>query len=97
MEPGVEIVCMVDDDERRHGERLWGYEIVSRERALELNLDAVIISANSIEDRLWENAAAFREAGVATIRLYGGEDRTAAAPEPPSGDGRRSKAMEAAC
>ena len=71
MEPGVEIVCVIDDDARRHGDRLWGYEIVSRERALGLGLDAVVISANSIEDRLWARAEVFRDAGVSVMRLYG--------------------------
>lgn len=71
MEPGVEIVCVIDDDARRHGDRMWGYEIVSRERAIGLGLDAVVISANSIEDRLWERAGVFRDAGVPVMRLYG--------------------------
>ncbi len=71
MEPGVEIVCLIDDDSRRHGDRLWGYEIVSREDALGRELDAVIISANSIEDLLWERAGVFRERGVVVTRLYG--------------------------
>lgn len=70
MEPSVEIMCIIDDDTRRHGQRMWGYEIVSRERALDLDLDAVVISANSIEDRLWENADLFRQQGITTLRLY---------------------------
>lgn len=70
MEPSVEIVCIIDDDTRRHGQRMWGYEIVSRERAIELDLHAVVISANSIEDRLWENADQFRQQGITTLRLY---------------------------
>lgn len=71
MEPGVEIVCVIDDDSRRLGERMWGFPIVSPERALDLDLDAVVISANSIEDLLWERAALLRGQGIAVIRLYG--------------------------
>ena len=71
MEPGVEIVCLIDDDARRHGQRMWGYEIVSREAALAKGLDAVVLSANSIEDLLWERSGVFREAGVTVSRLYG--------------------------
>lgn len=70
MEPGVEIVCIIDDDTRRHGDTMWGYKIVSPERALTLDLDAVIISANSIEDTLWERAAPMRERGIDTLRIY---------------------------
>ena len=72
MEPNAEIICIIDDDTRRHGEHLWGYTIVSREQALEMNLDAVILSANSIEDQLWKNASVFRDRGIPTYRLYGG-------------------------
>ncbi len=71
MEPGVEIVCVIDDDSRRHGDRMWGFPIVSLDQALSLDLDAVVISANSIEDRLWERAALIRERGISVIRLYG--------------------------
>ena len=79
LEPGVEIVCVIDDDARRHGDRMWGYEIVSCERAIELELDAVVISANSIEDRLWDNCEVFRKRGIDTLRLYGTSDRKAMA------------------
>lgn len=92
MEPDVEIICLIDDDARRHGERLWGYEIVSREHALELGLDAVVISANSIEEQLWERASVFREAGVATLRLYGRSGSTPASPNTLHRD-----ALEATC
>lgn len=72
MEPNTEIVCIIDDDTRRHGQRLWGYEIVSREQALDMNLDAIILSANSIENQLWQNASVFRDRGVPTYQLYSG-------------------------
>ncbi len=70
MEPGVEIVCIIDDDARRHGDKMGGYPIVSCEQAQELDLDAVVISADSIEDILWERCDVFRVQGIATFRLY---------------------------
>ncbi|MHA7812648.1 MAG: hypothetical protein ACX94C_04555 [Phycisphaerales bacterium] len=70
MEPPIEICCIIDDDARRYGQHLWGFEITSPERALEMDLDAVVISANSIEDVLWERASVFRERGIATICVY---------------------------
>ena len=36
-------------------------------------VDAVILSGDSVEDRLWANAAPLRAAGLAVVRLYGGE------------------------
>lgn len=83
MQAPVEICCIIDDDARRHGERLWGFEIVSPQRAIELGLDAVVLSANSVEDRLWERASGLREQGIETVRVYG-SDATVGA-----GGGRR--------
>lgn len=74
--PGVSILGIIDDDASRHGERLWGFEVVSMEWAMRLagasprKLDAVILSANAFEPALWERSAALREAGVEVIRLY---------------------------
>ena len=79
MEPPVEICCIIDDDARRHGDRLWGFEIVSPERALAMDLDAVVLSANSIEPLLWERAAVFRERGIVTMRVHGATDTLAEA------------------
>lgn len=94
MQPRVEIVCIIDDNASLHGTKLWGFPIVSLEAAAALRPDAVIISANSIEEKLWANAAPLREAGIPVIRLYGGDDdsgassaagsRTAAATASPS-------------
>ncbi len=70
MEPAVNIVCIIDDDTRRQGQRLWGYEIVSLQSALDLDLDAVVLSANSIEDTLWARAEPLRNKGIKTIPLY---------------------------
>lgn len=72
LDPGVELACIIDDDARRHGETMWGFPIVSVDTALTLGLDAVVISANSIEDLLWERAARLRESGIVVMRLYGG-------------------------
>lgn len=78
MDPGVEIVGIIDDDHRRHGQRLWGFPIISPAAALELKPDAIILSANSFEDQLWEKTAAHRAAGIRVARLYGGAEPAAA-------------------
>lgn len=71
MEPPVEVACIIDDDARRHGHRLWGYPIVGRAAAVSMGVRAVVLSANSMEDVLWERSAELRAAGVAVVRLYG--------------------------
>lgn len=70
-EPQLDIVGIIDDDPRRHGQRLWGYPIISPAHALELKPDAIILSANSVEDLLWERTAPHRAAGICVTRLYG--------------------------
>ncbi len=70
MEPRVEIVCIIDDSPAVQGGCLWGYPIVSRERAIELGVQAIVLSANSMEDRLWANSEVFRRAGIDVVRLY---------------------------
>lgn len=70
MSPPVEIVCIIDDDTSRHGGRLWGFPIVSREQALAMGVEAVILSANAFEPALVANAEVFGRAGVRVVRLY---------------------------
>lgn len=70
MEPEIEIACIIDDDARRHGERLWGYPITGLDGAASMNIDAVILSANSIESVLYDNTEPLRQRGIDVIRLY---------------------------
>lgn len=76
MSPPVEIACIIDDDPARQGRRLWGYRIASRDEAIELGVDAVILSANAHEPKLWANRAEFETAGVDVVRLYEDIDET---------------------
>lgn len=79
MQPRVEIACIIDDNASLHGSKLWGFPIVSLDQAAAMRPDAVVISANSIEDKLWANARPLRDAGIPVIRLYGKEDAPAPA------------------
>lgn len=74
MSPAVPIVCIIDDALGGKGESLWGFPIVTRERAMEMGVDAVILSANSHEDGLWRASAPMRDRGVRVVRLYSGAD-----------------------
>jgi hypothetical protein len=78
METDVEITAIIDDDARRHGTRLWGFPIISPDDPLTMNLDAIMLSANSVEDLLWERTARHRSAGIHVIRLYGEQPITSA-------------------
>lgn len=70
-EPPVRVTCIIDDNASNHGRRAWNIPVVSRETALAMGVKAVILSGNSVEDRLWENAVVFREHGIPVHRLYG--------------------------
>lgn len=69
-EPPVKIACIIDDNESNHGRVAWGIPVVSRHTALAMGLQAVVLSGNSVEDRLWSNATPFRERGINVRRLY---------------------------
>ncbi|USN97935.1 MAG: hypothetical protein H6810_07000 [Phycisphaeraceae bacterium] len=72
-DPPVEIAAIIDDDADRIGRRLWNFPIVSRERAIELNLDAVVLSSDAMEARLVGRAAPLASAGVRVVSLYGAD------------------------
>ncbi len=70
-ESPVPIVCIIDDDPARRGSRMWGLPIVTPEQAIGLGVDAVVLSSDSYEDKLWAGAQPFRDEGIPVIRLYG--------------------------
>lgn len=70
MEPPVNLVCIIDDNESLRGRRLWGYPILTRDEALREGVEAVILSSDSNEDALWEQSGTLRAAGVEVLRLY---------------------------
>ena len=69
MRAPVEILCVIDDNPALAGRRLWGFPILPLERAMALPLDAVLLSADSIEDALWDRCASLRSRGVEVVRL----------------------------
>jgi hypothetical protein len=74
--PPVEISCVIDDNPKNQGTRLWGFPIVSRDQAASMGVGAVVLSANSIEDKLWEATASLRAKGVEVVRLHERESET---------------------
>jgi len=71
--PPVEIVCVIDDDSERIGTRLWNYPIISMRGAIEQThaIDAVVLSSDSMEDRLRDGASRLAAKGIAIVGLYG--------------------------
>lgn len=69
--PGLNIVGFIDDRPPSSG-RAFGLPAVSLKRALaELQPDGVLLSSDAWEEKLWENTAFLREAGVYVKPLYG--------------------------
>ncbi|TVQ31334.1 MAG: hypothetical protein EA376_09490 [Phycisphaeraceae bacterium] len=66
----VELVCVIDDDASRQGGTALGMPIVSREQAAGFALDAVVLSANSAEEKLVAAAAGLAGRGVEILPLY---------------------------
>jgi hypothetical protein len=71
MDPPVSVECIIDDNAANQGQTLWGFPIVSRAEAMKRRVQAVVISANTIEGKLWDNSLEFWEAGIEVVRLYG--------------------------
>jgi hypothetical protein len=69
-EPPVAIDCIIDDNAANHARRPWGIPIVSRDAAHRRNFSAIVLSGNSVEDRLWDNTQELRERGIRVYRLY---------------------------
>lgn len=81
MDPPCTVACIIDDNAKLWGKRLWNYPIVSREEAVSMGVDAVVLSSDSMEQRLFENSSMFRERGIEVLRLYppepaGSENKT---------------------
>ena len=72
--PPVEVACIIDDHLAQTKARLWGFPVVSKDEAVTMGVKAVILSANTWEDRLWEASASLRDAGIEVLRLYGASD-----------------------
>ena len=70
-EPPVEIIGFMDDDPARRARRVWGYPVLCPDVALTADLDAIVLTAPSCEERLWERTAWFRDARIRVIPLTG--------------------------
>lgn len=70
MDPPVDVACIIDDDARAHGRRLWGRPVVSRAQALGSGVRAVILSSDAHEGAMWDKCAGFFRAGAQVMRLY---------------------------
>ncbi|MGP1347814.1 MAG: FkbM family methyltransferase [Phycisphaerales bacterium] len=64
----VEVAVIIDD--ARAGGRLWGYPIVSREQAVGMGIEGVVLSSDRAEPLLIEQSAVLMERGIAVIALY---------------------------
>lgn len=78
-DPPVEILAIIDDGAEKQGKRLWGIPIMNRERARGLKLDAVVLSSDTIEEKLAASAAVFEADGAEVVRLYSGSEQSALA------------------
>jgi len=76
-EPPVRVACIIDDNESNQGRTPWGIPVVSRDEAMARGIKAVVLTGNSVQDRLWANSEVFRQRGIAVLRLDGkGEQST---------------------
>lgn len=84
MEPPCAVRCIIDDNPKCWGKSLWNFPIVSRDEALRLGVDAVVLSSDSMEQRLFDNSALFIERGIEVLRLYPPEAQSSPEVKPAS-------------
>jgi FkbM family methyltransferase len=70
------VLCVIDDNPADHGRRLWGFPIVSRDRAIALGVDAIVISSDLHERAIFDRCEDLRRAGVEIVCLYGADRET---------------------
>ena len=73
----VEIRGILDD--RAEGS-LAGWPVLGPESADALGAQAVVLSSDLHEDRMWQNRAVFESQGIPVVRLYGSGAVTATRP-----------------
>lgn len=67
----VEIIGVIDDDDTRLGDRLWGWPIYRSDTAHETRARSVVISSWMYESEIWERRRALlEEEGMRVHRMY---------------------------
>jgi hypothetical protein len=70
LNPPVEIVAVLDDNQLLSGTRMWGYHILSSNAAHSLSIDAVVISSDTHETTLAHAARSAFPASVHIVTPY---------------------------
>ena len=71
--PPVRIAAIIDDDPSRHGGQLWGFPIIGLSGFAASGAEAIVLSSDSFEDKLWAATEGLRDRGVRVVRLYDDE------------------------
>ncbi len=66
-----EIACIIDGDERLHGQTLLGLPIIGLDEAIATDVDAIVLSSDTVEPAMWTQTAPARAAGIRVLPLYG--------------------------
>lgn len=66
----LNIRCIMDDDARLQGTRLWGWPVVSRIESIGYKIDAVILSSKMNEPYLLRHLPFFANHDIGVIALY---------------------------
>lgn len=74
------IAAFLDDDPRRQGQRILGWEIIAPGRAKERGVQAIILNSDYHERRLWARRAELEKDGIVVLRLYADGDTSPADP-----------------
>ncbi|MFG0256920.1 MAG: glycosyltransferase [Phycisphaerales bacterium JB043] len=75
--PPVPVVAIVDDDESRHGETLWGLPILGAESLRSCGITDCVISSWMHQQTMWDRREQIESVGVRVHRIYPSVDGAA--------------------
>ena len=73
----VEVVAVLDDNVELHGTHLGPFTVRSPDDAVELGVEAVILSSDTQESAMWERRDRYERNGIEVRRLYGPQSAAA--------------------
>ena len=71
----LEVAALLDDNAKLHGTHLGPFRIYDPDDVDRLDVDAIIISTDAAEEKLWQKRHRFERRGIPVRRLYGPEKR----------------------
>ena len=78
----MKTVVVINGDQMGHGDRELGRKLLAtclRKLGNSKDVEAIVLSSDVHEERMWEKRGVFESRGIPVVRLYGAPDMEAVA------------------